>query len=299
MPSFKRRIINSVSDLLFRFVDYDRFFYLLGGLPVIQTNEAVRTKFIAEVRKAISRYGMKQKQRPVTLPNGLKFADSDLRDYVQFNLYFLRGYSNDELDLVAKHLSPGDIFVDVGANIGLFSLLAAQKVGPNGRVLAFEPASDTTQQFKSNSALNNMDDRIQFFQYALSDSKGELTLYDSDVEQDDLGKRSFFQKGEATETVPVRVFDELVASGEVQIDRPIGVIKIDVEGAELMVLKGMRESIVTHKPRLIVFEINEPLLQASGTSAEELDSFMVSCGYQDQSDDASAGPTRNAIYVPV
>ena len=66
-------------------------------------------------------------------------------------------YTEPEIELVRAILRPGDVFVDGGANIGLFSLVAASRVGPAGRVLAFEPASSTRAQLSRNVTLNRFD----------------------------------------------------------------------------------------------------------------------------------------------
>lgn len=293
--STPRRIINQAYRLAFRFIDYDKFFHRLGSLNLIQNNPVVAARLINEVNHCVLEMGGRHHKGPVVLSNGIKISQCNTSDYVQMSLYFLRGYSREEQDAVAKHLSEGDIFIDVGANIGVFALMGAQHVGPTGKVIAFEPADDTAEQLAQNAALNGLQDRLQIFEYALSDEAGEMTLYSPEDAQDDLGRRSLFQSGKEVQTVQTRVFDDLVDTGEVILDRPLGVIKIDVEGAELLVLKGMRKTITTHKPKLIMFEGVESLAESAESSLGEIKAFVESCGYKVLDGNAGDGRTDKPI----
>lgn len=295
-----RMVFNSnlVFDPLNRIFGYDRVLYLLGGLKPFQKNPHLRNLLKNRVESAIERYGFVEDERPIVLSNGIKIAVCDQRDFLQRNLYYLRGYSLEEQALIASYLQPGDTFIDVGANIGVFSLMAAEKVGPTGSVVAFEPASDTSARLWENVELNGFEDRITILQCALADEKGELALFDSDVEANDLGKRSFFQHGKAIETVPVRVFDELVADGTVVLNKPVGALKIDVEGAELLVLEGMRNFLKQHKPKVVLVESLESQLSWAGTGLRDLENFFSQHGYRKLPGTADDKKPYDDAFVP-
>ena len=139
---------------------------------------------------------------------------------------------------VVDTLGTGDVFVDVGANVGYFSLLAARAVGPTGRVVAIEAVSEIAEAARANADRNDLGN-IEVIEAAASDAVGEVelmlaqhpggaTIPADDVPPDLTGRR----------TVRTVTLDGLVASGDVP---PPSMVKIDVEGAEFPVLDGMAE----------------------------------------------------------
>ncbi len=153
---------------------------------------------------------------------------------------------------VAKTLQGGDWFIDVGANIGLFSLLAAGKCGPFGRVFAFEPNPVVADLLKESAVLNWYHDRIVIKQSALSDKVGTMQLQ---VPRSRLGDARIIQNARATRQEGDDAFtrtleflgDDTVIDVDVEtldaafpIDLPIKLLKIDAEGHEAQVLAGAR-----------------------------------------------------------
>ena len=107
------------------------------------------------------------------LQPGLKIrlhGDSEL-----CHLIYCRHFEAHEREFLNRFLRPGDVFVDVGANIGLFTLIAAERVGPGGKVLAFEPTAKTFGRLVDNVQLNKLSN-VECFKLALSDSQGHLQL---------------------------------------------------------------------------------------------------------------------------
>jgi len=168
-----------------------------------------------------------------------------------------------------SHLREGMTVMDVGANWGLYSLLISRAVGPSGKVYAFEPVPEIFARLKEHIALNNATNVIPV-PIALSDEKGIMKMSVKG------GESSLFR----------RVSDEFV---EVQVERlddfveregieRVDAIKIDVEGAELKVIRGADKTIRRNKPILMV-EVFPVTLQAAGTTPEELFETIVSYGY--------------------
>src|SRR6266496_451229 len=98
------------------------------------------------------------------------YGDSEL-----CRLIYCRNFEVTEREFVNRFLRPGDVFVDVGANIGLFTLIAASRVGPTGKVIAFEPTSETYERLVGNVRLNRLRN-VDCVRSALSDHSGELDL---------------------------------------------------------------------------------------------------------------------------
>jgi FkbM family methyltransferase len=151
-------------------------------------------------------------------------------------------------EALADHLGPGDVFYDVGANVGFFTVLAARLVGPNGLVVAFEPVPATADLTRRNSELNGFTN-VRVLERAASDvnGSGELVLARH------IGGAALStvpRPADATSaiTVVLTTIDALLA--ESGIAAPT-VVKIDVEGAETAVLDGMTETMARHRPTII------------------------------------------------
>jgi FkbM family methyltransferase len=194
------------------------------------------------------------------------------------NLDFVRGST--ELPMqrcVAAHLAPGGVFYDVGANVGFFSLLATRRVGRDGAVYAFEPVAENVEAIRRNLRLNAIDN-VSVFQVAIEEKSRPGILY---VTKWDGG--SSLSTGAVTPAEPVeerRVevvsLDELVQTKGL---RPPTLVKIDVEGAELGVLRGMLKTIERFRP-VVVYEVDDGDQVAFVRRWQALDDFVVSVGYR-------------------
>nr|WP_314070992.1 FkbM family methyltransferase [uncultured Roseococcus sp.] len=188
------------------------------------------------------------------------------------------GWEPAETDFVLAVLEAGDCFVDVGANIGWFSVLAAQAVGPGGRVYSFEPREDLSRRLRQSIADNGFDERCRIETVALGAEEGSIEL--AWVPDERNPGHSFFVPGALPEgaaslgRVPVRPLDALGIEG------PVRLIKIDVEGAEPLVLRGAQSLIGRDRP-ILLFEIfPEWLRRVSGTTADALLTQLRGWGYR-------------------
>ena len=168
-----------------------------------------------------------------------------------------------------SHLREGMTVMDVGANLGLYSLLISRAVGPSGKVYAFEPVPEFFAQLKEHLALNNAASVIPV-PIALSDEKGIAKMSVKG------GASSLFRhvSDEFVEVQMERLDDFVEGEGIERVDA----IKIDVEGAELKVIRGADKTIRRNKPILMV-EVSPVTLQAAGTTPEELFETIVGYGY--------------------
>jgi FkbM family methyltransferase len=151
-------------------------------------------------------------------------------------------------EAMRRHLGEGDVFFDIGANLGFFSLLGARYVGLEGRVYAFEPAPDNVTAIRQNAWVNGMYN-IQVIQAAVSDAggRGQLQV----VEDQSWSKLAEYGEHPLTEQVlevDLVSVDEVVESGKAP---PPRLVKIDVEGAELAVIEGMRRTMEAHRPAIV------------------------------------------------
>jgi FkbM family methyltransferase len=149
---------------------------------------------------------------------------------------------------LVEHLRPGDVFYDAGANVGFFTVLGARLVTPKGRVVAFDPVPSNAQSLRRNVELNGFRN-VTVLERALGDTSGSAVL-EVGVQTGHSRLKSFGTPPDhaASITVPVVSIDDVVRTEEVP---PPDFAKIDVEGAEVAVLKGMRETMFEHRPKII------------------------------------------------
>jgi len=181
---------------------------------------------------------------------------------------------------IADRLKPGDVFIDVGANVGYFSLLAARLVAPGGHVVAFEPDPQTVAAMRRAVEANHLTGGIDIVNAAVADTGGTTQLFlsvDSVLSTTDPDRspaRDQFAFTRSIEVSQVTLDGWLAARPEL---RPrIAAIKIDVEGTEADVLRGMRDTLRAC-PRAVVLCETSPgspadaLLRAEGYAASCLD----------------------------
>lgn len=171
-----------------------------------------------------------------------------------------------------KHLKPGSLFVDVGANFGLHSLLACHLVGEQGAVLAVEPVPANLRLLRRNLHLNGFTQRSRIVAKALvAEPCGELEM----TVEPGLSPAATLSASTDGKTVlvPTTTLDDCL-SGEVRLP---SLVKIDVEGAEHEVLKGAR-SLLERGPTLLV-EVHRFALPHFHSSPEQLRDYLAGFGY--------------------
>ena len=166
----------------------------------------------------------------------------------------------------AALLAPGMTVLDIGANVGLFTLVAAHRVGPTGRVHAFEPTPELAAHILRNLELNGLEN-VAVNPIAVSDAAGHAMLHL--VEPDDPGENSIVNPspGARTLEVPTVTLDGYIAEHDVG---RVDVIKIDIEGAEMPALRGARDLLSGDDSPVLVLEFHPTTLAYSGHSPDDM-----------------------------
>jgi FkbM family methyltransferase len=200
----------------------------------------------------------------------------DLQDPVQRRMYFYGDYDERyEARMIRKLLERGEVFWDVGANIGYFTLLAAATLQHTGQVQAFEPGREAYTRLQENIALNPYRN-ISTHNLAVTDREGAATLYLPTETAD--GRASLYAvDGQSDRTQTCRTVSLDALAGSQGLARP-DFIKIDVEGAELLALRGAARILEESRPLLLV-ELKGGTLAAAGTGKHEIQELLSGYGY--------------------
>jgi FkbM family methyltransferase len=218
-------------------------------------------------------------------------AELDLRDLIQRQM-FLGTFEPNESALVSQALRPGMTFVDVGANVGHYTLLAAAAVGDAGHVFAFEPGPYAYARLRSTVEKNKIS-QVMVLPIGLSDVAGTVPLF--------IGRKvgnytptMIANEGGDPVDVVVRTLDECL--DEFGVDR-VDVLKIDVEGYELRVLKGAMKALRAGRIRALLCEFNDPWLKAARTSSAELYEMVTKLGFEEHRAPATPHDVQNRFFT--
>jgi FkbM family methyltransferase len=180
---------------------------------------------------------------------GFSYEVPNLLEPIAFHLLINGSYEPQVQDLILRTLQPGGAFLDVGANIGTFTIPAARRVGPSGRVVAIEGSPSVFSVLQKNIVLNDASN-VQLVPAAAAASNHNVTFYPAPADHFGMGSRAP-QFNATPITIPSVTLDSLVKNFNLP---SVDLIKIDVEGFELDVLKGALELLKTERPPLVVFE---------------------------------------------
>jgi FkbM family methyltransferase len=201
----------------------------------------------------------------------------DLADPEQLKVYFYGHYHERyEADLVQRLLTGDDVFWDVGANVGYFTLVAATALANRGQIVAFEPGKNAYARLVSNVALNPYQN-IQAFPVAVTDREGEAVLHLlGDIADSSASLYPAAQAQAGQEVCRTVSLDHWLDSEGL---RPPNLIKLDAEGAELAVLQGAA-GLIQNSPPLFLMEMEEKNLVAAGASKAAVAQYLTGCGYR-------------------
>ncbi|HYO49953.1 MAG TPA: FkbM family methyltransferase [Chloroflexia bacterium] len=177
-----------------------------------------------------------------------------------------------ETGIVESELKEGDVVLDIGANIGYYTILAARRVGPRGRVFAFEPDPRNFALLQKNLRANGCTN-VHTERRAVSDCTGTIRLY---LDKLNKGDHTIYDVGgrHAIEVGTVRLDDYFSEYGG-----KIDLIKIDVQGAEGRVLRGMHSLLERNKQVRIITEFWPNRLEECGTPSEEFIGGLTAHGF--------------------
>ena len=203
------------------------------------------------------------------------WMEFDVTDVIQRLMYFGQ-YEPVQSQWVRDILTPGDFFLDIGANVGHYTTLAARLVQDRGRVLAFEPSP---YAYKKLSAVvqQNQITQVSLFQCAAGEAPGDLDLYLPC--EDYLHSPSLVKSNPSYTPVKVKVcrLDDHHALGPTRI---IDLMKVDVEGFEPNVLNGMKTLLRAGNVRNLMCEFNSGWLEANKSSCQMLLDLICELGFE-------------------
>ncbi len=239
---------------------------------------------------------------PIRLPSGawwlfeMNFIGSSILE---------GGYENAECNFERRFLKPGMTVLDIGAHCGFHTLVHSKSVGTRGRVLAFEPSRSNRKRLRVNLAMNFCRN-VNVLPWALGEEEGSATLY---VVEGNTVLNSLRPQANARSATPTRVavrpLDMVLSEWRVE---NADFIKLDVEGAELAVLRGAARLIDTVPRPVILCEVQEETSLAWGYSSRQIVEELRARGFvwfrlNDQGDlifvgDEQTGFGRNLLAVP-
>lgn len=200
-----------------------------------------------------------------TFPGGERIRLAAAHRHVTWNMQ--------EYDAFRQDVREGDVVLDVGANLGAYALLFGQWVGPSGRVYAFEPAPATRAGLARHVVLNGFAARVEVQAEAMSAGEGHARFLADGMHGDNrLIPASGGPSGVEIETTSIDAFCR-------RTGRLPSLIKVDVEGAELAVLRGARQTIAAAGDRLALYvEMHPHLWLSCGVSRESIEAELAHQG---------------------
>lgn len=227
----------------------------------------------------------------VVAPGGDAVVDAILEDRYELN----------ELDFVRATVRPGDVALDLGAHIGVYALRLARLVGPTGRVIAVDASGAHVEWLRRSVEANHFQSWTEVIHAAASNVDGAMWL--RHPPGDSSSAHSWLVEDVTGDAEPVRT---------IRVDDVIGdavqFMKVDVEGAEGLALRGAQRLLERSRPTLLV-ELHPHLLRhVSGESAESLIAWVVARGYEcrllgagrpgDTISDTPSNGVASAVFLP-
>ena len=188
--------------------------------------------------------------------------------------YFGESFEWSNIEFIRRYLRPGDTVLDVGANVGMFSYAALQMVGSTGHVTAVEPLPWAAHVIEANASLNHLTSNFQVRALAVSESAGTTRFVaDADVSSH-ISYTSPMEAQSATIEVKTAALDDLIGAG------PVSLVKLDVEGAEHLALRGFRGHLASGSVATIILEAHDHSLREMGSSRSEVVELLAAFGYR-------------------
>lgn len=203
----------------------------------------------------------------ITLGRGIErnFHGTPVRFPPRWSRYFKTDYEPETFAFLRDNLKPGDTFLDIGAHIGLFSVVAARIVGEHGRVVSFEPTPGTRAVMGEVLRVNGFAGFVEVRAEAVAAKRGTTVFYDSG---DEIPVVNSLVRGEQSRNefeVQVISLDEFVIENGVKSD----CIKIDVEGSELDLLLGAEKTLSEQQPKILL-SMHPPFIPNGRESIEAI-----------------------------
>ena len=202
----------------------------------------------------------------------------DLRDYIQRRIYY-KAHERPEVAFVNRFLRPGDVMLDVGAHVGLFTLVSARAVGRDGETHSFEPVPMNYASLEENVRLNAFV-HARLNRAAAGREAGELELGQTEIQPDTGQTSAMYSSAGAERTMTVPKLDLGDYVDEHLGDKPIRLVKLDVEGMEPEVLSALERRITAQPPDAFMIEVNVERLRLNGWEVPDLSEPLERHGYR-------------------
>lgn len=234
----------------------------------------IRPAFFASILKKYINFNRKE----LPTQEGIFFID--IASNFGFNLLRHDIYEPNMIRRLKTYLKPGNIFVDLGANEGYFSVIGSKLVGNHGRVIAIEPQNRLQKIIYKNLTLNQCDN-VTVVQVAISNQSEQVTLYvtpdmNTGATSMALTTRYPLSKQEISAITLTRLFEEQKIS-------ICDLLKIDIEGYEYEAILGSPDIFTSHRVKIIALEIYSKILDKRGLSEKIIINFLLKCGYIENS----------------
>lgn len=196
-------------------------------------------------------------------------------DYITKLLKQDGGFEFPETDLVSHLVRPGDVCIDAGCQVGYYSCLLAKCVGPSGYVYAFDANPAACETTRQNASLNGFHN-VEVVHAALGDGLGNTPFYISTDNQSGLSSLGALQAPKEVISVPWLRLDDFIHRRKIS---RIRLLKIDVEGAEELVLHGLGDHLARHRIDFVLLECFDERLSLLNTSTERVADLLIKAGY--------------------
>jgi FkbM family methyltransferase len=210
--------------------------------------------------------------------HGVRFI-LNLDDNAQRVMYFTGWYEKQFAEWLFSELRRDDVYLDIGAHVGMHALTAARRLSDlgGGKVIAIEATEDSAENIRRTAKANGLSN-VEVVQVGLGDHEGVLKLYaDERYPPNDAGVRSKFNTGDLVCEVRLVRLDDIADSiGLTRAD----IVKLDIEGGEAAALEGMLGALRRLKPRFVTLEVEERRLRQAKTSEADIASLLSSAGYE-------------------
>jgi len=255
------------------------FFHLLFKIKYF------KTKYFGFYKKLFEPYNLFKGVTVKVLYRTQIKLNLHVEDWIQQNLYFLNEYEEKEIKFVEHYLKKGDVFIDVGANIGLYTLVASKHIA-DGKVYAFEPVKKNHDSLLYNIKLNNPTNII-VEKLAVSANQENIILYLDENEKNNGMATAYTSTFTYTETVPCTSLDFYFTDKDISA---VKLIKIDIEGGEYNAVLGMQKILKKYKPTLLI-EINPD----APYDQNVLETILFEIGYEKYYLDKKSSPIKTKL----
>lgn len=230
------------------------------------------------IRSRIKRWALARYSHPVVclLDTGQRFVARP-NDFVQCEIGVTGSWEGPIYRAVRPLVHSGSIVLDVGAHVGYSAMLFAEWVGSRGSVYCFEPVPGHADQIEESARLNGYEQRIAVRRLAVSERRGRAAFHHDTTQNTGMGSLAPRPAQSVTLQVDTRSLDEWRADEGVG---DVALVKIDVEGAEGLVLRGMAKGLGAGEYRMLLVEVHEGELPKFGTTLGSLLAELTSKGYR-------------------